>query len=70
MSQLERDIFKALTIAKDAFWESIEKDGWDLNLEWSFSVRELDVEERTLINITIDNREARNHDQKTWNSNG
>jgi len=62
---LERDIFKALTIAKDAFWKSIEKDGWDLNLEWSFSVRELDVEERTLINITIDNREARNHDAKT-----
>jgi len=54
---IEKDLFKALSKAKQAFEESIEKDGWDLDLELSFSVRELDCEGRTLRRITLDNEE-------------
>ena len=54
---VEKDLFKALSAAKQAFEESIEKDGWDLDLELSFSVRDLDCEGRTLRRITLDNEE-------------
>jgi hypothetical protein len=54
---IEKDLFKALSIAKRAFEESVEKDDWDLDLEIFFSVRELDCEGRTMRRITLDNEE-------------
>jgi len=54
---IERDLYKALLKAKEAFWGVLEKAGWDLDLEYSFSVRQLDCEGRTLNRITIDSEE-------------
>lgn len=54
---LYKDLFKALQRAEHAFSDSVSKDGWDMPLEYSFSVRILDVEERTTGKITLDNIE-------------
>jgi hypothetical protein len=65
-NDLHKDLFKALQKAEEAFSTSVSKDGWDADLEYSFSVRILDIDDRTTGRITLDNVEKperrRSHD--------